>query len=294
MNDVDHQAIFRYEASGYPSTPEGVTPEGWRLAGLAERQYVEKKDDKEQTFAYCQSIEELEEMLALSKQRLDVARDPNISISSSNTSQFVRAPPGNMAERNAMHASVANTSKRLAQRRAFLHGYISRVHYELRFSQVASDIFSRLRERSDMALGALAPTAVQKFSAVYDNLVSENPEDWCNAVHSCRRVLQDLADVLFPAQEQSRVTGQGKARREIKLGADNYINRLACFALDAGTSDTTAQLVGSHLHFLGDRLDAVFAAAQKGSHSVVTRDDADRFVVYTYLLAGDLLRLRKQ
>ena len=34
---------------------------------------------------------------------------------------------------------------------------------------------------------------IKKFTSVYSNLLSENDEDWSNAVHSCRRILQDLA-----------------------------------------------------------------------------------------------------
>jgi len=44
--------------------------------------------------------------------------------------------------------------------------------------------------------------------------------------------------------------------------------------------------------YLGDRLDSTFQASQKGSHTrIVSRDEADRYVVYTYLLVGDVLSL---
>lgn len=47
------------------------------------------------------------------------------------------------------------------------------------------------------------------------------------------------------------------------------------FVEDNSASDRFAHLVGSHLGFLGDRLDAVFAATQKGSHATVGRDEAN-------------------
>jgi hypothetical protein len=83
-----------------------------------------------------------------------------------------------------------------------------------------------------------------------------------------------------------------KGRVEIKLGQDNYINRLVCYAEDNSTSERFSDLVGSHLGFLGDRLDAVFRASQKGSHGAVGRDEANRFVVYTYMIVGDILSLK--
>jgi len=75
------------------------------------------------------------------------------------------------------------------------------------------------------------------------------------------------------------------------LGPDNYINRLICFAEDKSDSNRFQDIVGSHLGFLGDRLDAVAEATQKGSHAEVSREEADRYVIYTYLIVGDILSL---
>ena len=82
-------------------------------------------------------------------------------------------------------------------------------------------------------------------------------------------------------------------RREIKLDKDHYINRLMCFTQDNSSSSRFEEIVGSHLRFLGDRLDAIFKAAQKGSHASVGREEANRYVVYTYMLVGDILSLKR-
>ena len=53
--------------------------------------------------------------------------------------------------------------------------------------------------------------------------------------------------------------------------------------------------MGSQLGFLGDRLDALVDAANKGTHStIITKEEADRYVVYTYLAVGDILSLISQ
>ena len=40
-------------------------------------------------------------------------------------------------------------------------------------------------------------------------------------------------------------------------------------------------------------MDSLFNAVQKGSHKVIsTQDEADRYVIYTYLIVGDILRLK--
>lgn len=67
LNDFDYQKIMTYEASGYPFTTTGVTPEVWYLgkeAGrVTEQQDKTTKDIKQ--YMYTESIGELEENLRI-------------------------------------------------------------------------------------------------------------------------------------------------------------------------------------------------------------------------------------
>jgi len=118
-------------------------------------------------------------------------------------------------------------------------------------------------------------------------LKSDNPEDWANGVHSCRRLLQEVADALFPATAPQQRKG-----RTIQLGPDNYINRLVCYIEDRSSSIRFRDIVGSTLAYIGERLDAVFQAAQKGSHADIgSREEAERYVIYTFLTVADILTL---
>jgi hypothetical protein len=169
--------------------------------------------------------------------------------------------------------------------------YVAGKHYELKFSGIAQDIFARLRERVDVSIGDTVPNAVKMLTAIYANLASENSEGWSNAVHGCRRLLQALADALYPPREDREVSEGGKTRR-ISLGTNAYINRLIAFVEEKSGSRSFTDIVGSHLRFIGERLDAIAGAAQKGTHdTITTRDEADRYVIYTYMLVGDILSL---
>ena len=53
--------------------------------------------------------------------------------------------------------------------------------------------------------------------------------------------------------------------QKIKLGPDNFINRLIAFIEEKSSSERFDEIVGSHIKFIGERLDSVFKAAQKGS-----------------------------
>ena len=199
--------------------------------------------------------------------------------------------PGHYDGKWALQDMDRATSE-LAPRRTFVYDYAMRKHYEIRFSRLAEDVFGRIRSRIDSSIGHAVPDAVRKLTAVHDNLVSDNPEDWSNAAHSCRRVLQDLADVVFPPQVKPRTRKVDGKQIEIRLGVEHYINRLIAYIEDSSESDRYREIVGSNLRYVGDRLDALFKAAQKGSHKTVTKEEADRCVVYTYLLVGDILSLR--
>jgi AbiTii-like protein len=292
LNDFDFQKIMEYEASGYLSTPDGISAEDWRLGGIAGRRYQETdpKTNTVKELMYRESISVMESVVLNAEAALSAAHDPNIS--SSNPNEFIGNKTSNQVERVVIRRELFEMSQKLASRRSLIYHYALSKHYELKFSGIADDIFTRIRERVDQKIGQLVPDAVQKFSAVYDNLLSENPEDWSNAVHSCRRILEELADVLFPATNEEQVKVIDGKTRQIKLGKEQYINRIIAFIEDKSNSERFTAIVGSELAYLGDRLDSIFEATQKGSHTtIVSKVEADRYVVYTYLLVGDILSL---
>jgi hypothetical protein len=295
LNDFDFLTAFELEVSGYPSSPNGLDVEIFEIGRKAGRVYKEK-DTKEKTevikeYCFVESIEQLEEEIETSKAALSVAHDPNISLTSANPNQYLLGPNGNAKERANIRISLNKNVSRLSSRRSFIHKYASRKYTELKFSEIPEDIFSRLREDLDVKIGSIVPTSTQKFAAIYGNLRSENPEDWSNAVHSCRRLLQDLADAIY-APRESKTTKKKDKTIEIKLGPDQFINRLIAFIEEKSTSKNFNSIVGSNLEFIGNRLDAIFGAAQKGSHTIIQdRQEADRYVIYTYLVVGDIVSL---
>lgn len=104
---------------------------------------------------------------------------------------------------------------------------------------------------------------------------------------------KDLADAVFPPRSQPRTKIVEGKKIEIKLNEEDYVNRLVCFVEDNSKSERFDELVGSHLDFMGNRLDSIYHAASKGSHTDITgREEADRCVVYTYMIVGDILSLR--
>lgn len=294
LNDYDIQKIMGFEVGGYPTTPDGVKPDVWQLLVMAGRTYeVKKKEFKEkQPYGRVESIAEWEQIIETAGKAIEAAREPDVQIVSANPYQTVYPPLGPGGERTIIRTNASSAAKRIAERRSYIYGYVLQKHYEIKFSGIADDIFSRIRERVDSNIGKYVPDAVQRFSAIHDNLISENTEDWSNAVHSCRRILKDLADAIFPAQSKGRIKKTNGQQITIKLGEEEYINRIICFIEDHSSSDRFIHIVGSHLSFIGERLDSIVESAHKGTHTtIVSPEEADRYVIYTYMVVGDILSL---
>jgi hypothetical protein len=294
LNDFDYQKIMEYEAGGYPSGVENVNHDVWLLGGMAGRWFElsDSKTKQPDKKMYVEGISQLEEFLKTAEASLTAAKDPDVSLSSANPSQYLGLGRGNAVERGAIREAMTRSSQRLASRRTFIYRYVLEKHYELKFSGIADDIFIRARQRVDSRISQIVPDAVQKLTATYENLESENPEDWSNAVHSCRRLLQSLADAVYPASDDKNIERNGKIKT-IKLGQENYINRIIAFVQDNNISDKFEAIVGSQLDYLGERLDSIYKATNKGSHEIIiNREEAERYVIYTYLLAGDILSLK--
>ena len=163
----------------------------------------------------------------------------------------------------------------------------NRILNDLKFGDIVEDIFHSKRNYVDEKLLDISPQAIHKFISAYQNLQSENKEDWANAVHSCRRILKTVADKLYPPSEKTII----KNNKKIKVGNEEYINRLMLYIEDKSSSNKFTSVVGSHLKYIGERLDSIYDASNKGSHDEVTLDEARRYIIYTYLLLGDILSL---
>jgi len=159
---------------------------------------------------------------------------------------------------------------------------------ELKFGNIVEDIFSSTRREVDNKLSNISPDAIEKFISAYQNLQSGNKEDWANAVHSCRRILKSVADELYPPSDQKVIGDNNKA---IDVGNEKYVNRLFLYIKARSSSEKNTSIIGSNLNYIEDRLDSVYGVTNKGTHAEVTLDEARRYIIYTYLLIGDILAL---
>src|SRR6266576_1462534 len=103
LNDFEMQRTLGYEAAGYPSTPDGVSQDVYRLAVNAGREYTwkDKLSNTTEKGIYSESIGSLEEQIRNTEASLAAARDPNRAGSARNLIGNVELPSPNAYERGA-------------------------------------------------------------------------------------------------------------------------------------------------------------------------------------------------
>lgn len=287
--------LFNYELAGYPKNSNGyVVFKAFSLARYANRTF-HKKDKFGKTLEYMfpETVAELEAEVEAAKEQLKVAFDKDISVSSANPRQSIIPPMGNAIERAGLRGIITEKSKKIDQLKVAYYNYVLGVFYDRKFGDITEGIFQKRKLFVEEYLAQGMPDTLKKFVSVYDNLRSKNEEDWAAAVNSCRRIIKDVANFVYPPSEEEIEVkvGDGKKTIKIKLNEKNYIARLKQHIKRKASSEKFKKIVGSHLNYIGDRIDAIYQSTTKGTHYKVSQEEAERYVIYTYLLVSDILSL---
>lgn len=172
--------------------------------------------------------------------------------------------------------------------RSAVYSFLVATETELEAGQPQAGLFVRAQAYLNDALAEYAPVALEQFVAAQERLYGGSPEDLAHALTSCRRMLKSLADHLYPPTNQVVVGVDGVGR---KMSDDQYRNRLLEYVRQALGTHGHGEVLQKTLDGLGARLKALDALASKGVHANVTAPEAETCVVWTYLMAADLVRL---
>ena len=114
---------------------------------------------------------------------------------------------------------------------------------------------------------------------------AETTEQLSQVAATCRRIIEHVADRLFPPKE---AVTDGR-----KLGSQHYRNRLLAFADQARRNDTAIDLICVSTDALNEQITRLLAVAQKGTHAEVYRSETLRCLLRTILLLDDLVALAR-
>ena len=175
----------------------------------------------------------------------------------------------------------------LSRIRVNVYNYVLNTNLQLKFENVTESIFQETKEAVDKRLGEISPKIMEKFVAAYDRLLSDNQEEWSQAMSSCRNVLKVFADFVFPAQNDEYIKKNGE---KLVVTEDKYKNRLQAF-LDSQLSGDKSVWLGSRLSDLERRVHVLNDLLSKGTHTGLSLTDVRLCVLDTYLLIASLLSL---
>lgn len=162
---------------------------------------------------------------------------------------------------------------------------------ELKFDKIESDIFNETRNFVDQELNEICPNALQKLTETYENLISsDSPLKLQQVAFACRTVLDDFADSVYPPKDE-KVVGFDDKPHPVK--DSHHVNRIIQYAYENTDSDSTKDFMKANLEYLNNFIRNIYEQANIGTHSERQKEHANRCVIYTYLVLGDVIRLSK-
>lgn len=229
---------------------------------------------------WAKSAEQYQFIISSYQANIEAAKDSDIFLSSANPNQFVVPTHGNAMERMAIRNNASQTAEYLGSLRSETYNFALGIYQKWQFGNIAESIFEKKRRRVEPVLTKIFPDADQRLNSIELNINSTNPEDWKNAVASCRTLLMDIADILNPPEKPE--------------DKQKYINRLKDFVSPL-ESKTKGKLLKTYFEELKKRIEYTSNLTQGGAHKErPLLEEAEDVVLYTYLLIADLMEIHQQ
>lgn len=166
------------------------------------------------------------------------------------------------------------------------HELASSLYKQLKFSGTISNCFDLLKDAVDDKLLDLNPVIAEQLMLAFKSVSSSKEEEWSQALTTCRRLIEALADQLYPA---TNVKGNGRP-----LGQNQYVNRIWAFMDYSIESKSNKELAKAHVDFLGSWLETINKLSHKGVHAELGQLEATKAVFHTYLMIADILEYMEE
>jgi DNA uptake protein ComE-like DNA-binding protein len=171
--------------------------------------------------------------------------------------------------------TTLSTIKSLAYKKASLY------HSKYAYEALPESNFEVLKKKIEDVLFDIDPEIAELLLLAFKSVSSDNQEEWSQALTSCRRFFEKLADNLYPATDVKL--------NDRSLSQENYINRLWAYMDKNIESKSNKDIAKKHVDLLGAYLQGLYRMTNKGVHSDLNRFEAIKTVMHIYLLCADLL-----
>lgn len=295
VNDIQGQEWLTYEYGGYPLTDSGhLTEAAWNVAIHHGRKYLDRKDKK--FYVFPELAAELEESIANNRIAISNYTTQGFSVSG----DMALLATDRMAARvsqgtNSLLSNNKESEKRLAILKSQYYDYAVRWQIDLQFGNTAKKIFDEYQESVSLFFADLSTPILQKLSAIENLMEDGNPEQYSQVLTSCRRLWESIAkqlfDELLPSYKDKIY--KTKSGIEIDISGDHYNNKLSAIIEILTGKSAKNTIVGSEIIYLIDWMQQINKLQCSGVHSEITRSQAMRCIIHTYIALGDLLSLKE-
>ncbi len=158
---------------------------------------------------------------------------------------------------------------------------------EITYGKIPQNIFRRFQLRVNEQLVNSNPAAVSELNIAYEQLgKSEDVERIAHVAFACRRLIKSIADKLYPASQEKRVKLL-REQKELDISEEKFLNRLQAY-VDSLPSPNSKYLL-KEIALLRDFVNEIPENVNKGVHSNISNINAERLVLYTYIILGDII-----
>lgn len=291
-NDADAIIWLQYECSGYPLNDHGyIEQAAFNIANKHGRGIREEG----KTFIFSELAAELEEKIYAQQQSINNFTTNGVSVGGDHAYIAMENLTRNT---NVMTSSIVKSvilsQKMLSKLKANYYEFALTKQIELKFGNAASGVFDRYRQKADVAFSSLSKKILLKLQALEGNLDTHNPEKYSQALTTCRRLLENVAEELFEKHfhDYNSKIYQTKSGKQIDVSEGHYKNKLSAVIEKLTDKASNKTLVGSNIIYLLDWIANLVDMQCKGVHAEVTEEDAERCIIQTYICLGDILSLQ--
>lgn len=297
VNDEEGQEWLGYEYGGYPQDDKGcILHNAWQIAAKHGRSYqLEDKDGKKHEVIFTELCGEIEASIESDKKAISNFTTQGYSVSG----DYAALATNNMLNAvfrgtNDLRKNIKTSERRLSILKAQYYDYAVRWQIELQFGNTAQSVFEEYQERVDGYFTSMPTSALQKLNAIEDLMEDGNPERYAQVLTSCRRLWSETAKQLFKEilPNYTQNTFRTKLGKDIDISGDHDNNKLSAVIEILQSKAAKNTLVGSETIYLIDWIEQINNRQSAGVHSEVTREEAMRCIIHTYITLGDILSLK--
>ena len=286
IEDEENVEWLFLELRGYKTGLTGIPKHIYNIGVLHGRELQDYKTGKK--YLFIETASELENKVAMAKAEVGSFTTAGASVAG----EWAGAAMTNLTN----HVTVANrdllaivtdSERKLSILRSEYYKYALEINMSLKFSNKASDIFDKYREKVDSKLIDYVPESSRKLASIYSRLSENDKESLSQAATTCRKLLREFGDSLFKKifpDNKSKIikTSSGK---ELDIAGDHYLNRISA-SIDklpkSEKDDKNMLLTIEWIKSVNDKI-------CDGLHNDITLEEMTSLVLHLYMVIADLI-----